>query len=323
MMGRTIDSEGAWSTVTEQTEDVSVEILASAVSGRGLDAEAGARQVTPPAQVQAPVPPRRVIVEVSTVQPHTASKFMQFWISDVVDMLVDDVVDEMTRPPVEPVSLMPPAVAELMDEVVTASVERAVRQASIEDDPTPPGSPQTASECSSRPTSECSSRPTSESSSRPTSAEVDLELKLEADALSAERLEALRQRAGEPPAIPAHPGDDLLPPLTLDEIDEIDLDASDERRENAKMIEGMLLEMADGVERIMEKTRDFLSGTSDGWGTDWHNAKGRSGEHEFGKHVRQDSQWHGVGDNVFDDTVGMAPMVTVRQVREHRINSIG
>ena len=25
----------------------------------------------------------------------------------------------------------------------------------------------------------------------------------------------------------------------------------------------------------------------------------------------------------FDDTVGMAPMVTLRQVQEHRINSIG
>ncbi len=313
MMGRTIDSEGAWSTITEQAEDIGVEILASAASGQGLDAEAGARQVTPPVQVQVPVPPRQVTAEVSTIQAHTASKFMQFWISDVVEMLVDDVVDEMTRPPVEPpVSLMPPAVAELMDEVVTASVERAVTQASIEDDPTPPGSPQTASECSSR--------PTSESSSRPTSAEVDLELKLEADALSAERLEALRQRAGEPPAMPAHPGDDLLPPLTLDEID---LDASNERRENAKMIEGMLLEMADGVERIMEKTKAFLSGTSDGWGTEWYNTQGRSGEHEFGKYARQDSQWHGVGTNVFDDTAGMAPMVTVRQVREHRINSIG
>ena len=97
-------------------------------------------------------------------------------------------------------------------------------------------------------------------------ASADLEPEPEPDALSAERLEALRQRAEEPPVTLMLDGDvdDLLPPLTLYDID---LDASDERRENADMIRTMLLEMADGVERIMVKTQAFLTGTTDGWGT--------------------------------------------------------
>lgn len=306
MLSRLIESEGAWSTIDEQTEDVGVEILASAANGQGLDAEAGARQVEP-VQLQSRVAPRRMIEEVSSVQAHTTSKFTQFWIADVVDMLVDDVVDEMMQPPVSaPLSFVPPPVAELMEEVATAAIERAIGSTSVEDDPTPPASPQTSD-------SEASSRPASAGFDRP-------EATVEADALSAGRLEALRQRAGEPSVSPSHPGDDLLPPLTLDEID---LDASDERRENAMMIQTMLLEIADGIERIMEKTEAYLSGTSSGWGTDWHNAPGRAGEQEFAKQSRRDSQWHGVGHNVMDESSGMSPMVTVRQVREHRINSIG
>lgn len=298
---RTIESEGAWPTIDEQTEDVGVEILASAASGQGLDAEAGASQVET-AQLQSRVAPSAMVEDVSSVQTHTASKFTRFWISDVVDMLVDDVVDEMMQPPALPsLSFVPPPVAELIEEVATAAVERAVGSTYVDDDPTPPASPQTSD---------------SESSSRPASAGFDPEPTVEADALSARRLEALRQTVAEP----SDSCDDLLPPLTLDEID---LDASDERRENAMMIQTMLLEIADGIERIMEKTQAYLSGTSGGWGTDWHTTKGRAGEQEFAKQSRHDSQWHGVGHNVIDDSVGMSPMVTVRQVREHRINSIG
>jgi len=362
-MGRTDASPtGAWSTVDpdEPVEDIGVEILVKTVSGQGLDAEAELVQVDLPPQAEPPVSvgqrrskleeeaqeaaaaaakiqsmqrgnqarkelgqqqaaavkiqavqrgkqarvAPRVIEEVSTVQAHTASKFMQFWISDVVDSIVDDVVDEMTEIPVafEP----PPAVAEMVGEIVTAAVERAAVEAP---ELTPPGSPQTSA---------------SESSSRPPSAaaSADLEPEPEPDALSAERLEALRQRAEEPPVTPMLDGDvdDLLPPLTLEDID---LDASDERRENADMIRTMLLEMADGVERIMVKTQAFLTGTTDGWGTEWHKTSDRRGDEEFITGARHDTQWHGVGEHVYDDSVGMAPMVTVRQVREHRINSIG
>jgi hypothetical protein len=363
VMGRTDASPtGAWSTVDpdEPVEDIGVEILVKTVSGQGLDAEAELVQVDLPPQAEPPVSvgqrrskleeeaqeaaaaaakiqsmqrgnqarkelgqqqaaavkiqavqrgkqarvAPRVIEEVSTVQAHTASKFMQFWISDVVDSIVDDVVDEMTEIPVafEP----PPAVAEMVGEIVTAAVERAAVEAP---ELTPPGSPQTSA---------------SESSSRPPSAaaSADLEPEPEPDALSAERLEALRQRAEEPPVTPMLDGDvdDLLPPLTLEDID---LDASDERRENADMIRTMLLEMADGVERIMVKTQAFLTGTTDGWGTEWHKTSDRRGDEEFITGARHDTQWHGVGEHVYDDSVGMAPMVTVRQVREHRINSIG
>ena len=63
MLSRLIESEGAWSTIDEQTEDVGVEILASAANGQGLDAEAGARQVEP-VQLQSRVAPRRMIEEV-------------------------------------------------------------------------------------------------------------------------------------------------------------------------------------------------------------------------------------------------------------------
>lgn len=246
---------------------------------------------------------RVTIPEVSMLGSHTTAKFTQFWIPDVIDQLVDEVLETMeVDAPALPVGISPTAermspAAELLGDLIDESVDKAVGGSDEGGD------------------------------------EGDRTL------------------------------EHLLPPLTLDDID---LAESDERRENAEMVRNILLEMADGIERIMEKTRDYLSGTShNAWGTDWQNTgmaaaeaadeaaaaepdnkalaaaataahcKSRKGDAEYVTGNRHDTQWHGVGqrtgkrpkgwesDNVFDEDVGAAPMVTVRQVREHRINSIG
>ena len=79
----------------------------------------------------------------------------------------------------------------------------------------------------------------------------------------------------------------------------------------------------EGDRKYWSLTNGVLTGTTDGWGTEWHTTSDRRGDEEFITGARHDTQWHGVGEHVYDDSVGMAPMVTVRQVREHRINSIG
>ena len=110
-----------------------------------------------------------------------------------------------------------------------------------------------------------------------------------------------------------------MPPLTLAAMDDGWIDASDERRENARWVSNMLMEIADGVERIVDRTREFLGGQGsrhDNWGTSRE-------DDEFVTGSRVNQQWHGIGEHVADDSIGMAPMVTVRQFREHRINSIG
>ena len=242
----------------------------------------------------------------TSIQPLTERRLNALWLEGWVDDTVAEVLDDFQYGVVVPV-LSDEAVeaAAMAATLIGDAVEQVATEASLED--LEGGGPAQDEDDQGQNRDEPEPEPEPE---RGVGTEGDVEEE-EEDEEEGEH--------GEEEAAEASLDEGLLPPLTLAAMDDGWIDASDERRENARWVSEMLMEIADGVERIVDRTREFLGGQGsrhDNWGTSRE-------DDEFVTGSRVNQQWHGIGEHVADDGIGMAPMVTVRQFREHRINSIG